>query len=283
MKNKISICKVPFHPLTTDEVLDAISGYVQGNGQHFIVTSNPEFVIEAQKNPLFTEVLNKADISTADGIGILWASTFLYHMRTFAWKMVAILALPFQLLGSLLAVILYRPYIRHIIPERVTGASLFLDIAQVAAKKGWRVFLLGAGEGVAEQAQKKLQKMYPQLQVVGAYAGSPKEEDEQEVIQKINNVSPDILFVAYGAPKQELWIHRNLFEIPSVKMAMGIGGAFDMVAGVVKRAPKFMRSLGLEWLWRLFRQPTRAGRIFNATIRFIWLVVKEKLRHNKSS
>ena len=126
-----------------------------------------------------------------------------------------------------------------------------------------RIFLLGAEEGIAEDAAKKLK-----ANIVGTHSGSPKVEDEKEIIEKLNRLKPEILFIAYGAPAQELWIARNLKKIPSVKLAMGVGGSFDFIAGKTKRAPKWMQKLSIEWLYRLIKEPRRIKRILNATVRF---------------
>jgi N-acetylglucosaminyldiphosphoundecaprenol N-acetyl-beta-D-mannosaminyltransferase len=163
------------------------------------------------------------------------------------------------------------------IKERVTGTDTLI---QLCAEGSERVFLLGAAEGVAEKAAEILKQKNSALQIVGTYAGSPSIDDEQEIINRINAASPTLLFVAYGAPKQDLWIDRNLKKMPSVKVAMGIGGAFDFITGKQKRAPSLMRSLGLEWLWRLIREPRRIGRIGNAVVVFPWLVVKNHERRD---
>jgi N-acetylglucosaminyldiphosphoundecaprenol N-acetyl-beta-D-mannosaminyltransferase len=148
--------------------------------------------------------------------------------------------------------------------ERVIGVDLMEKICQRAAQKKWSVFLLGGQEGVAEKAAENLRKRYQGLKIE---FGNSSPSFEQQ---------PIILFVALGAPKQEKWIVQNLEKIPSVKLAIGVGGAFDFISGRVRRAPKLFRLLGLEWFWRLLRQPWRVSRIFNALVRFPWLVLKSK-------
>ena len=133
-------------------------------------------------------------------------------------------------------------------------------ICQRAAQNDWPVFLFGAGPGVAEKAIENLKSKYSGLRI-----------DEKE---------PSILFVALGAPKQEKWIVKNLKEMPSVKLAVGVGGAFDFISGRVRRAPRFVQDIGLEWLWRFGRQPWRAKRIYNAVAKFPWLVIRSKFIHN---
>ncbi len=150
------------------------------------------------------------------------------------------------------------------IKERVTGADLMEKILKLGKH---RIFLLVGKGGVVEKIAKKFSN------IVGFT------EDIDEAIECINELRPNILFVALGAPKQEKWIHYNIAEIPSVKVAMGVGGAFDFISGKILRAPKFSRKIGLEWLWRLIIQPWRIRRIYNATIKFPWLVIKTRITH----
>lgn len=249
MNNTVIIAGVKIHVISKKETLQQVNSFVQSKNQHYIVTTNPEFIVEAQNNSQFREVLNNASLSVSDGVGILWGSWLLRKHNN-----------------------------GQRVRERITGVELFLDICAEAEKNEWKVFLLGAGEGVAQQTQNSLLKKHPHLKVVGCYAGSPKIEDEDIILKKINLMKPDIVFVAYGAPAQELWIARNLSKMESVRLAVGIGGTFDFISGNIKRAPAMMRKLGLEWLWRLILQPSRIKRIYNATARFLWIV----LRHSKN-
>jgi N-acetylglucosaminyldiphosphoundecaprenol N-acetyl-beta-D-mannosaminyltransferase len=133
-------------------------------------------------------------------------------------------------------------------------------IAERAARQGWRLFLLGAAPGVAEKTARILTGHYPGLHIVGTYAGSPAAEEEDQIVAMINASQADILFVAYGAPNQDKWIARNLPRL-KVGVAMGVGGAFDFIAGVTQRAPVWMRQAGIEWLHRLIQQPWRWRRM----------------------
>jgi N-acetylglucosaminyldiphosphoundecaprenol N-acetyl-beta-D-mannosaminyltransferase len=133
-------------------------------------------------------------------------------------------------------------------------------IAERAAQKSWRLFFLGAAPGVAEKAADVLRRKYPGLQIVGTYSGSPAPDEEDSIVERVNASGADILFVAYGAPEQDKWIARNLPRL-RVKMAMGVGGAFDFIAGIIPRAPLWMQRIGLEWLYRLYLQPRRIGRM----------------------
>ena len=204
-----------------------------------VITVNPEFVMAAQHNAGFRQCINEAALVTADGIGIVWALRYL-HTPT---------------------------------PERVTGTDTLTALAAICAAKGYRLYLLGAAPGRAEEAAQRLQTLAPGLQIAGCYAGSPAQEEEDTIIERIAAAQPDILCVAYGAPAQDLWIYRNRFRLP-VAVAMGVGGAYDFLSGRQLRAPKIMQRLALEWLYRLYREPWRWRRML-AIPRFIVSVLRK--------
>lgn len=274
MKERIQIAGIPFDRITLNGVLAAVQAYIKGNHQAQITTPNPEMVLEARRNENFRAVLQKAQLSIPDGIGILWASYYL--------------SLPgrgiFQLITSLLAILFAPQKIQSQLPERVTGTDLFESVIRESQQEKWRVFLLGARPGIAKTAIDRLLKKYPKAIFAGSHAGSPSREEEESIRRLINHARPDVLFVAYGNPYQELWIARNLSHLPSVRVAVGVGGAFDFAAGAVRRAPSWIRKIGMEWLWRLLREPRRIRRIWNATIVFIRLIHHlkklEKIRKN---
>ena len=271
MSNKVEIAGVKFDPITYDLALEAIDNFVSGGDKHIIVTPNPEMVLDAGKNKDFAEILNNASLSIPDGIGILWASYYLNlpGKRTAMGRF-------FQVVSSLFNILLVPKKIRETFPERVTGSDLFNKIIEKSQYKKWRIFLLGAGAGVGKKAIDNLLKKYPQAIFAGSYAGSPKTDEEDGICKIINAAKPDILFVAYGSPAQELWIKRNLDKLTTVKVFIGVGGAFDFAAGVVKRAPLLLQKIGLEWVWRLIQEPRRIKRIWKATYVFIRFIAKEK-------
>jgi N-acetylglucosaminyldiphosphoundecaprenol N-acetyl-beta-D-mannosaminyltransferase len=158
----------------------------------------------------------------------------------------------------------------------VTGSDGVPIIAERAAEKGWKLFFLGAAPGIADTAADILRERHPGLQIVGVYSGSPAPEEEDALVEMVNNSGADILFVAYGAPQQDKWIARNLPRL-QVSMAMGVGGAFDFIAGVIPRAPLWMQRFGLEWLFRLYLQPWRIRRILRIP-RFMLAVWWDGLR-----
>ncbi len=224
-----------------DQALSLIESFIVSGEFHQVVTVNPEFIVAAQSDGDFRNILNASSLALPDGAGLLWAARFLGH--------------PLQ--------------------ERVTGTDTVQRIAALAAHKGYSLFLLGAAPGVAVATAARLCKMYPGLRVAGTHAGSPALEEEDEIVHLIQKARPDILFVAYGAPQQDKWIARNLIRL-GVPVALGVGGAFDFISGRAKRAPRWLQRLGLEWLHRLYREPWRWRRML-ALPKFVWLVVEERL------
>lgn len=155
--------------------------------------------------------------------------------------------------------------------ERVAGIDLLLQLAHEFAKNAWRIYLLGGASGVPERAAQALRVRYPNILIVGTDSGG-------EGIERIRQAAPDMLLVAFGQVKQEKWIAENLPKLPSIKVAMGVGGAFDFLSGESMRAPRFLQRAGLEWLWRLVVEPWRVRRILNAVVWFPMAVIKEKRR-----
>lgn len=234
----IEILGVKIHCVNFAQTLDQIERWVNGaevlahpegaapSPLHQICTVNPEFIMAARRDPHFAAVLRAADLCVPDGVGVVWAA---------------------QRQGVQLR-------------ERVTGSDGIYRICERAAARGWRVFLLGAAEGVAAEAGRRLMRQYPNLRVVGTYSGSPQTADWPAIAQQLQAAQPDILFVAYGHPRQDLWIAHHRHELP-VQVALGIGGAFDFVAGITPRAPQWMQRAGIEWLHRLLQQPWRWRRM----------------------
>lgn len=286
MLNKKNILGVDITDATKEEVLEYVIKSLENfKKKYFVVTPNPEFLVLANKNQDFKDILNKADLASADGIGVLLAA---------------------KILGKSLK-------------DRFTGVDLVESLCKRVARKPITVGFLGGGDSVAEKTAECLQKKYPGLKV--SFIGeewsnnlsarqprvsgdvrlqNPKDQslnssslsksrlqpDRQPTFNSPESGLPrslgitdiDILFVAFGAPKQEFWISENLDKIP-VKIAIGVGGAFDYISGKIPRAPGVIRSIGLEWLFRLIIQPWRIKRQL-ALLEFILLVVKEKLAKN---
>lgn len=231
----IKILGIPVHPVTYESTLDLFGEWIASGQPHQVCTANPEFVMQALRQPNFAAVLRSAALCLPDGVGLLWAG---------------------RRIGQTL-------------PERVAGSSMLYRLAERASQHGWRIFLLGAAEGVAAQTAERLTTLYPGVQFVGTYAGSPAESTH--IVQLVRTAQPDILLVAFGAPKQDLWLAQYFFEL-QVPVMMGVGGSFDFVAGVTQRAPLWMQNLGLEWLHRLIRQPWRWRRMLDLP-RFVMQVL----------
>ena len=233
--------------VTLSDVLDFVDEAVLKKRKTQIATVNNEFIVEAQKNDEFKEVLRNSSLAVADSTGVVKAVKYLHGEEI----------------------------------ERIPGADLFMEICKRAAKKGHRIYLLGGKNGVAQKAKDHLLKLYRYLHVVGLKDGIyiSGESDNSKIIQDINRTKPDILFVGLGAPKQDIWINHNLEKL-SCYVFIGVGGSLDYASNTIRRAPKAMREAGLEWLFRLIVQPKRIGRIFKATVVFPYLVFKSKTRVN---
>lgn len=221
---EVDILGVKISKVDYQSAMKAVERFLGDSKKRYIVTPNPEFIVRAQKDRQFCQILNRADLAVPDGAGLR-------------------------------------------VGTRVTGTDLMIRLCELAAKKGYSIFLLGGRNGAAEEAAKRLKMRFANLNIVGTCEG-----DSPEGI-----IAADFLFVAYGAPKQERWIAENLSQIP-VKVAMGVGGAFDFIAGKRKRAPRLLRRLGLEWLWRLVQEPQRLPRILNAAVKFPLLVFLHKFK-----
>ena len=221
MKNRLNILGVGVDTFNMKEATDFLMSAIDAEGLTSVYTPNSEIILHAYKNPDYCEVLNLAGLVTPDGIGVVYASKIL----------------------------------KHPLPERVSGFDLACELLKKCAPLGKTLYLFGGKPGVAEAAAKKIVSLYPGINIVGISDGYFDAEKEQKIIADINEKSPDILFVCLGFPKQECWIDAH-FNI-NAKIAMGIGGSLDVFAGEVKRAPEFFQKCGLEWFYRLIKQPSR--------------------------
>lgn len=236
---RVEVAGVPVDLVAEQDVLREAHGRLGTQSSFHIVTVNAEFVVRARRDAEFRRVLQCADLATADGAGILWALRRKGHHLT----------------------------------HRVGGSDLIWSLCDLAARSGSRVFFVGAAPGVAATVAYRMRACFPKLSVAGALSGSPARDAEPHIVDLIRRSQTDILFVAFGAPAQEIWIARNLPRTGAT-VAIGVGGSFDYVAGVAMRAPAWMRRSGLDWLWRLARQPRRWRRML-ALPRFAWMVLNE--------
>jgi len=243
MFKKKNILGISFTNAREDEVLEYILlGLEKDRQKYFIVTPNPEILILSRNDTNYKKILNSAKIALPDGIGVMIAGKILNKE----------------------------------LKEKITGVDLVESLCRAVEEKPITVGFLGGGPAVAEQTAECLKRKLPNLKVVFAARGDP---DEKTVsLLKDSKKEIDILFVAFGSPKQEIWIYENLEKLP-VKVVIGVGGAFDFISGKIKRAPAFIRNMGFEWLFRLIYQPWRAKRQF-ALVEFIFLVLQERFNLN---
>lgn len=284
MNKKVNILGCSLDIQTLEEVLDKISKCLEGDKQIHIVTPNPEIILFAHRHPDFLSILNRAAINVADGTGLQWAANYNQIFLTQLPVLKQIQAF-IQLILSLIWFFFSKKYTSRIIPENITGTDLVPEICRICAEQEKKIFLLGGISDVAKITSQKLAAQYPNLLIAGYSNLDPDFKHECQIIEQINKTKPDCLLVAYGAPKQEYWIDRNLKKIPSVKIVAGIGGAFDFISGSVSfyggppatRAPLWLRRNKLEWFYRLVTQPNRISRIINAVVVFPLTVMIAKI------
>ncbi|MCS7253501.1 MAG: WecB/TagA/CpsF family glycosyltransferase [Armatimonadota bacterium] len=225
-RSTIELLGIPISTLGWEQTLERIMQFISEGTPHMIVTADTSAIVRAQEDEEFKRILRGADLVTPDGIGVVMAA---------------------RLLGEVLT-------------QRISGVDLMNRLCALAAEKGYRVFFLGAKNGVAELAAKRLSQMHPGLQVVGTHHGYFSDDEERDIVRIIKESKPHILFVAMGIPKQEKWIAKHMSEI-GVPVSIGVGGSFDVYAGLVKRAPKWVQYICMEWLYRALREPYRFKRL----------------------
>lgn len=225
---KVNILGVKVDMIDIAGAADRIMGFFNEERLHTVFTPNSEIIMAAYRDPEFCKMLNSADLLTADGIGVVYASK-----------------------------ILKRP-----INERAAGYDIARRVLEKLNYTEHKLFLFGGKPGVADEAAANLRKEYKELNIAGTRNGYFKPEEEEEIVDQINASGADIVFVCLGAPKQEKWINAHKNEL-RVKVAMGIGGSLDVFAGRVERAPDFWCKIGMEWFYRLVKEPWRAGRMLD--------------------
>lgn len=240
---RVNVMGVGFDSLTMDEVIERASQLLDKPGASYVVTPNAEIVYEAMHDPCFCSLLNDADMVLPDGSGVVLGSK--------------ILGTPVQ--------------------QKVAGIEFGDNLAAYLARCGGSLFLLGGKPGVAEMAAENLIKKYPGLRICGTADGYFQEETP--VIEKINAAKPDVLFVCLGAPKQEYFMHEHRNEL-NVRLMAGLGGSLDGYAGLVQRAPAWMCRVGLEWFYRLIKEPKRFKRMLRLP-KFVLAVVGRRIRGGK--
>lgn len=243
MERRLDVLGVGFDRVALDDATALVLDRLRRGERTFVVTANPEFVMLARRDAELRAIAARADLVIPDGTGILAASRVL----------------------------------RDPLPGRAPGRLLVDALVAHAVGLGAPVFLLGARPGVAERAAAKLRERHPELVVAGAHAGSPRPADDAATARLVADAAPRILLVAYGMPAQERWIARNLERLPSVRIAIGVGGVLDQLAGAAAVPPAFVHAVGLEWLWRLAREPRRWRRQ-RALPEFALLILAQVIR-----
>lgn len=238
----VKILGVPVHALTMQEAVSVLDEKIQSKEQTFIVTANAEIIMMCQNDNAYNDIVShQADLVLPDGAGAVWAGRFLGYD----------------------------------VPERVAGFDLYNHLLALAAEKNYTAYFFGGAPGVAEAAKLKAEELYPGVKIVGCHNGFFKDSEEQAIIDEINASKADMLFVALGAPKQEKLLVKYRKQLHP-KILMGIGGSFDVLAGKMERAPKWMQDASLEWAFRLYKQPSRFMRMM-ALPKFVLKVVLSKL------
>lgn len=223
------------------ELLSRLAADLKHGRQIAIFTPNSQMLFAASKDRELRKLLNSSELNIPDGVGVRIAAR-----------------------------------LRGVRLKSMSGIDLAEELLSVAASKGYRVFFLGAKRGVAKKAAENMHVRYPTLQICGMHHGyfDKSGAENADVLKKIRAAAPDILFVCFGFPVQEKWIAKNLASLPSVKLALGLGGSLDVWSGNLRRAPLLIQKAGLEWLWRTVLEPKRA-RIFVDIPRFLFLNIKK--------
>lgn len=240
MDNKAEILGCNIDIIDSHQAMEKINEIISGKKVGRVITLNAEIAFQAQYDENLRNLINGADLVTPDGIGVIWGG---------------------RQLG-------------YDFPERVTGIDLMVSLCRKAADIGWKIFLFGASPGVAEAAAQNLRQQFPGLMIVGCRHGYFNQNESTGIAREIASLQPDILFVALGAPKQEYWIKEQQ-EVMKIPLCMGVGGSFDVIAGIKSRAPGWAIRLNLEWLYRLLAEPSRWKRQL-ALPRYVLAIKKAK-------
>ncbi len=240
MREIIYVLGVPFDAVTMEQAVEKVKGFLREKGQHIVCTPNPEIVMEAQNDDKLMNILKSADLVVPDGIGIVWASKYSEKKLT----------------------------------ERVAGYDLVQKLFDEVKDTEHTVYFFGGAPGVSLAAAKKMEQKYPNLKIVGGHNGYFDEKEEKRILNDIKKLSPSILLVGLGSPKQEKWIYENI-RLTNVKVAIGVGGSFDVMSGKIKRAPDIFCKMGLEWFYRLVTQPSRIVRMMRLP-KFALTVLKNR-------
>lgn len=248
MRERVKILGVEIDNITLNEAGEITRNLIEKSNKNctLVVAPNVEFIMTAQKDKEFFNILQTAELATPDSVGV-----------TIAGKLQK------------------KPF-----KERIPGQSYLRKVFEVGEKEGWTFYLLGGSGQIPQKAKENLEKLYPKAKIVGCHEGFFIDDSEEKVIEEINNLKPNVLFVAMGAPIQEKWIYKNKSKL-KVDIAAGQGGTFDYEAGSIKRAPVFMQKCGLEWLWRLVKEPKRIVRMIVLPIYLFKIIFTKDMTKGK--
>lgn len=241
MTERVEILGVHVDAVTMAQAVERVAQLIAAGKPSLVATANAEMLLRATHDDELKTILNAAKLVVPDGAGTVWAAR---HLGKF-------------------------------MPERVAGADLVLELMKLAPAKSWKFFMFGAAPGIADKAKLKAETLCPGIKIVGTRNGYFTAADESDIIAQIKNSRADVLLAALGVPKQEKWLAAHLHEL-NVPVSIGVGGTFDVMAGVVKRAPLWMQRARLEWLFRAMLQPSRAGRLL-ALPKFVLKVHRQKI------
>ncbi|MCF6410123.1 WecB/TagA/CpsF family glycosyltransferase [Pseudalkalibacillus salsuginis] len=238
--DRVEILNVPFVKTPKDQFIDTLLNHIKRKEKKFVITANPEIVMQTFKDPSFKQIVKQSSYVTPDGIGIVIASKMLN-----------------------------KP-----IPERITGFETMMGLLLHAEKKDHSVYFIGAKDTTMKKAVNNVHARFPGLRVAGFRDGYFSSDESSKICDEIKQLQPDMVFVGLGSPRQEKWIYEN-FKHFKKGIFMGVGGSFDVLSGEVKRAPRLWRKLNLEWMYRLITQPWRFKRMLELP-KFLFKVFKEK-------
>lgn len=242
----VQLFETPVHPLRMHDVLNLVDNAITTRSRLVIAVVNAAKLVNMRRDALLRESVITSDITLADGMAVVWAS---------------------KMLG--------RP-----LPDRVAGIDLMTEMIARANERGYRLYLLGATQEVLDAVMERIRREYPNAVIAGSHHGYFRDEDEAAIADSIVAVQPDMLFVAMSPPKKEIFLGKWGAKL-NVPVCHGVGGAFDVMAGKVRRAPRLMQRLGMEWLYRVMQEPGRLWRRYLVTNSiFLWMLLREMLRRD---
>jgi N-acetylglucosaminyldiphosphoundecaprenol N-acetyl-beta-D-mannosaminyltransferase len=264
---RIEVLGVRFHPLTRRQAAETVVRLARANEKSYVVKPYSEFMPPAHRDEQLSAILNGAALCLPDGVGILWAA---HYLSRSGGGLRAAMQLPLSL-----ASLIFRPAaLRKPLPQAMRGVDFTWEMLEALERGGLSVYLLGGTPEESAGARKRIAERLPGLRIAGARPGYLRKGDD--AVAGVNAAKPDVLLVAMGFPRQERWIAENLPRL-DVKVAVAEGGSLSFISGAIGRAPRWMRRSGLEWLYRLLRQPSRLRRQLALPV-FVWLVLRQRLR-----